>query len=166
MNGFKRDKFSDWERKSLREKYSLKGIWTALGLLVIIGLIGSFIFPFLPPRYGGSWHPPTTGQEYNNRLTTNLVVFPILFIFIILAVVLRSTIDLRLGYKKLGDFEVTKILELGNLKILILDNWRLFSVKKREEHFDSVKEGQRIQIKRTGTHRLINYYVYNKKASA
>ncbi|MBT1705151.1 hypothetical protein [Chryseosolibacter indicus] len=166
MIGFKREKFSDWERKSLKEKYSLKGIWTALGLLLIIGLIGSFIFPFLPPRYGGSWNPPTTGQEYNERLITNLIMFPILIIFTLLAVILRSTIDLKLGYKKLTDFEVTKILELGNVKILILDNWRLFSVRKHEDYFDNVKEGQRIQIKRTGTHRLINYYVYDKKASA
>lgn len=144
----------------------MKGIWTAVGLLLMVGLIGSFIFPFLPPRHGGRWTLPTTGQEYNSRLTTSLIVFPILIILFVITIALRSTIDLKLGYKKLGDFEVTKILELGHLKILVLDNWRLFSIRKRGDYFDKVKEGQRIQIKRTGTYRLIDYYVYDKKASA
>jgi hypothetical protein len=166
VNGFKREKFNDWERKSLREKYSLKGIWTAVGLLLAVGLIVSFIFPFLPPRHGGSWSPPTTGPEYNSRVVTSLIVFPTLIILFVITIALRSTIDLKLGYKKLGDFEVTKILELGHLKILILDNWRLFSIRKREGYFDKVKKGQRIQIKRTGTYRLIDYYVYDRKASA
>ena len=65
-----------------------------------------------------------------------------------------------------ADFRVTKVIDLGAMKILILDSWRLFKIKKREDHFDKVREGQFIQIKRTGTHRLINYYVYDKKVHA
>ena len=166
MNKFKKENFSDWERKSLKEKYSLKGIWTALGLLLTIGLIGSFIFPFLPPRYGRGWKPPTSQQEYADKLTTNLIWVPVLILLTIIFIALRSTIDLRLGYKRTGDFSVTSIISLGAIKILVLDNWRLFQIQKRDDYFDKVKEGQRIQIKRTGTHRLINYYVYDKKASA
>jgi hypothetical protein len=166
VNRFRKEKFSDWEIKSLKEKYSLKGIWTALGLLLAVGLFGSFIFPFLPPRYGGGWKPPTNQGEYTDRLTTNLFWVPALIILTIIFIALRSTIDLRLGYKKTGDFGVTSIIGLGAIKILVLDNWRLFQIKKREDYFDKVKEGQRIQIKRTGTHRLINYYVYDRKASA
>jgi len=166
VNRFKKEKFSDWEKKSLKEKYSLKGIWTVLGLLLLIGLIGSFIFPFLPPRYVGHWNPPTNQQEYNDRLTTNLIVFPVLMVSIVILIALRSTIDLGLGFKRLGDFEVTKVIELGQLKILVLDNWRLFNIRHRDQYFRTVKVGQRIQIKRTGTHQLIDYYVYDKKASA
>ncbi|MEJ0057830.1 MAG: hypothetical protein WDN75_20595 [Bacteroidota bacterium] len=49
------------------------------------------------------------------------------------------------------------------MKILILANWRLFGMKKREDYCDKVREGQYIQIRRTGTHRLIGYYVYDRK---
>lgn len=166
VNGFKKEKFSDWEEKSLKEKYSLKGIWTALGLLLFIGLIVSFIAPFLPPRYGGRWNPPTNQQEYYDKQITGLIWITALIILGIIFIALRSTIDLKLGYKKTGDFKVTNILDLGPLKILILDNWRLFEIRKREDYFDKVRVGQQIQIKRTGTHRLINYHVYDKKASA
>ena len=166
MNGYNKEKFSDWERKSLKEKYSLKGIWRAVGLLLLIGLVGSFVFPFLPPRHGGSWTPPTNQQEYNDRLMTNLIWLLTLILLTFAFIILRSRIDLGLGYKKTADFEVTGIIRIGLLKILVLDKWRLFKIKKREDYFDKVQEGQRIQIKRTGTHRLINYYVYEKKASA
>lgn len=166
MNGFKKEKFSNWEIKSLREKYSIKVTWTALGLLLTVGLIGSFISPLLPPRYGRGWKPPTTLEEYTDRLTTSLIWIPAIIILGIIIVVFRSTIDLKLGYKKTGDFGVTTIIGLGAIKVLVLDNWRLFKLSKRDDYFDKVKEGYRIQIKRTGTHRLINYYVYDKKASA
>lgn len=114
----------------------------------------------------GHWNPPTNQQEYNDRLTTNLIVFPVLMVSIVILIALRSTIDLGLGFKRLGDFEVTKVIELGQLKILVLDNWRLFNIRHRDQYFRTVKVGQRIQIKRTGTHQLIDYYVYDKKASA
>jgi hypothetical protein len=166
VNGFKKEKFSDWERKSLTEKYSFKGVWTVIGLLLIFGLVGSFTFPFLPPRYAGSWRPPTNQQEYGSKLVTSLIWVPILVLLVISLMVIRPTIDLRLGYKKTADFEVTKIIDFGAMKILILDNWRFFRIKKGEDYFDKVRERQYIQIKRTGTHRLINYYVYDKKASA
>jgi hypothetical protein len=166
VNGFTKEKFTDWERRSLKEKHSLKGLWAGLGLLLLIGLIGASIFPFIPPRYGGSWNPPTNQQEYTDKLTTGLFWMPTLMILTIVFIALRSTIDLKLGYKKTGDFKVTKIIDLGPIKILILDSWRLFKLRKREDYFDKVKQGQRIEIKRTGTHRLINYHVYDKKASA
>jgi hypothetical protein len=162
VNRFRKEKFSDWEKKSLKEKYSLKGIWITLGVLFLIGLIGSLIIPFLPPRRMSNWNPPTNQQEYSDQVSTNLIFLPVFIFSIIIFIWLRSTIDLGLGYKRLGDFEVTKIIELGYLKILILDHWRLFDIKKRDVHFETVKEGQRIHIKRTVTHRLINYHVYDK----
>ncbi|MBI3220541.1 MAG: hypothetical protein HYZ44_13590 [Bacteroidetes bacterium] len=165
MNRFRKEKFSDWEKKSLKEKYSLKGIWLTLGVLLSIGLIGSFIFPFLPRRRMGHWNPPTNQQEYSDQVVTNLIFLPLFIFSILIFVWLRSTIDLALGYKRLGDFEVTKVIYLGHLKILVLDHWRLFDIKKRGDYFQTVKEGQQIQIKRTATHRLINYYVYDKKVS-
>jgi hypothetical protein len=167
VNGFKKEKLSDWEIKSLKEKYSFKGkgFWTAIGILLLIVVMGSFIFPFLPRRYGGRWNPPTNQQEYNDRLTTNLILLPSLIILLIAFVFLRTYVDFRLGYKKTGEFTVTKIINLVSTKILVLDNWRIFNISKNEEYFKKVKEGQQIQIKRTGTHQLIDIYIYDKKAN-
>ena len=168
MNGFKKEKFSDWEIKSLKEKYSFKGkgFWTAMGILLLIVVLGSFIFPVLPPRYGGRWNPPTNQQEYNDRLTNSLIWLPTLIILALAFTFIRTYVDFGLGYKKTGEFKVTKIIDIVSMKILILDNWRLFNISKNEEYFKKVKEGQQIQIKRTGTHRLIDFYIYDKKASA
>ncbi len=165
MNRFKREGFAEWETKSLREKYSFKGkqFWIAMGLVFLIGLIGSFVFPFLPPRYPGNWSPPSTLQEYVDRLVTNLIWTPFLILLVIIWMVLRSLIDLGLGYKRTGEFTITGIANLGSIKILILDNWRLFTIRRRQDYFNDVREGQQIQIKRTGTNRLISYYVHEKE---
>jgi len=162
--GFKKEQFKDWEKKSLKERYSLKGAWRALGLFAILCIIGPFVFPLIPPRYNYNWTFPANQQEYYSRI--NFIWLPSLVVFVFVFIGLRFAIDIGLGYKKTADFEVTSILIIGPIKLLTLDGWRIFYIKKREAYFDKVRQGQRLQIKRTATHQLIDYYVYEKNASA
>jgi hypothetical protein len=167
--GYQIEKLQDWEQKSLREKFSVFSIGNkeslkGWGLILVILGVCSFVFPFIPPRYGsGRWTPPTTMQEYTDKVAIFLMWAPIFVILVALIMSLRGTIDLKLGYKKTADFEITTIIDLVSIKILVLDGWRLFSIGKRKEYFDKIELGFRIEIKRTGTHRLISYYVHQYK---
>jgi hypothetical protein len=161
---FKKERLTDWERKDLKAIYSFKGGWRTLGLLTIFCIVGPFIFPLIPPRYSHQWTVPTNEREYYDRI--NFLWLPALLIFVFSIIAIRLTIDLTLGYKKNGDFHVTNVLIIGPIKLLILDQWRIFYIKKSEAYFDKVRKGLNIQIKRTATHRLVDYYVYEKNASA
>jgi len=161
---FKKEELKDWERKDLKAVYSFKDGWRTLGVLAVICAVVPFIFPLIPPRYGHQWTVPASEREYYERI--NFLWLPILLVIVFSFIAIRLSVDLALGHKKSGDFEVTRVLTIGPIKILILDGWRIFYIKKRDAYFDKAHRGQRIQIKRTGTHRLIDYWVYEKNASA
>jgi hypothetical protein len=161
---FKKEVLTDWERRNLKEIYSFKGGWRTLGLLALFCIVGPFVFPLIPPRYGSNWTAPNGEREYYERI--NFLWLPVLLIIVFAFIATRLAADLLLGYKRSGDFLVTKVLTIWTIKILILDDWRIFYIKKNEAYFDKASIGQRIQIKRTGTHRLIDYNVYEREASA
>ena len=76
---------------------------------------------------------------------------------------IRNKIDLILGTKRTANFKVTEVLNLGTIKILFMNGWRPFSIKARQPYFKSAIQGQIITIKRTGTFRLIDYYIRDEK---
>lgn len=159
--GFIRKKLSDSDKKDLKSSYSFHGGWKALGLLTVLCVFGPFIFPLIP-QYGRN-----VGESERDIYTMiNFLWLPTILLIVFLFIAIRLLLDFMIGYKKIGDFQVTKVLTIGPAKILILDRWRLFILKKSEAYFEKVQVDCKVQITRTGTHRLMDYYVYDKNASA
>jgi len=159
---FIKQKFSDSDRKDLKSSYSFYGGWRALGLLTLLCIFGPLIFPLIPPKYGH--HVGSSEKEYYTMI--NFLWLPTLVLTVFLFIAIRLILDLVIGYKKIGDFEVTKVLTIGPRKILMLNHWRVFILKKGEAYFEKVQVDKKIRITRTGTHRLLDYYVYERNASA
>lgn len=163
------EELSEWESNSLKEKYSSfslskKSTWEALGFIIVLSSIISLVIPFLPPRFvWGSWSPPTTMDEYKYRVFEFLIVFPILIILVFFYVNLRNRIDIQLGFKRIANFRITTLIDLGIFKILILNKWRLFSLRKKHRYYISANKGCIITIKRTGTFRIFDYYIRDEK---
>ncbi len=160
--GFIRQKFSDSDKKDLKSTYSFYGAWKTLGLLTVICVLGPLMFPLIRPKYGH--HVNSDDREFYTMI--NFIWLPILLLTIFSFIAIRLLVDLIMGYKKIGDFHITKVMTIGPMKILILDRWRLFYLKKSEAYFEKVQVDYKIKITRTGTHRLMDYYVYDKNASA
>jgi cytochrome c biogenesis factor len=162
---YRTEKLLDWERKSLTGKFSGfsftdKSTWLTLGLIILGLCVFAFIIPFIPPRYGwGNWTPATTSDEYWYRVTIFWVAAPILILVVFAYLNIRNKIDLSLGTKRTANFKVTEVLNLGAIKILLMNGWRPFTIKARQSFFNNVAQGQIITIKRTGTFRLIDYYI-------
>ena len=76
---------------------------------------------------------------------------------------IRNKIDITLGTKRTANFKVTNVLNLGTIKLLFMNGWRPFSIKAKQPYFQSAVQGQIITIKRTGTFRLIAYYIRDEK---
>lgn len=166
---YRKEKLLDWERKSLTEMFSISSFskistWLSLGLIVLVLCFFGFIIPFIPPRYNwGNWTPATTSNEYQYRLTNFWIAVPLMIISVFAFVNIRNIIDLILGTKRTANFKITQVLNLGVIKILFMNGWRPFSNKVRQPFFDSAVPGQIITIKRTGTFRLIDYYIRDEK---
>lgn len=166
---YRKEKLLDWERKSLINKFSIfsfskKSTWLTLGLIILGLSVLGFIVPFIPPRYGwGNWTPATTSEEYQYRLTNFWIAAPTMIIAVFAYMNIRNKIDLLLGTKLTANFKVTEVLNLGTIKILLMDGWRPFSIRARQPYFKSAVQGQIITIKRTGTFRLIDYYIRDEK---
>ena len=166
---YRKEKLLDWERKSLTDKFSIfsfskKSTWLTLGLIILGLYVFGFIVPFIPPRYGWSnWTPATTSDEYQYRLTNFWIAVPIIIIALFAYLNIRNKIDLILGTKRTANFKVTEVFNLGAIKILFMNGWRPFSIKARQPYFKSAIQGQIITIKRTGTFRLIDYYIRDEK---
>jgi hypothetical protein len=166
---YKSESLVEWEIKSLKEKFSFfsfskKSTWKIFGQITLGLCIFGFLIPFLPPRYGWSnWTPPKTSEEYLYRLTNLWIAIPI-FIFSIFAFVeIRNRIDIFLGAKYKANFKISFIINLLSIKILLMNGWRPFSIKSRQSYFSTVTKGQIITIKRTGTFRLIDYYIRDEQ---
>lgn len=165
---YRTEKLLDWERKSLKDKnsifsFSKKSTWLGIGFIIIgLSFLG-LIVPFIPPRYGWSnWVPATTIEEYQLRVSNFIIGVPIIIIVLVAYVNTRNKIDLILGVKRIANFKITNVIDLEVAKILILNGWRIFSVKANQPYFISASPGQVITIKRTGTFKLFDYCVRDK----
>lgn len=155
----------DWELTSLKGKnamFSLKNksnILTMIGI-VILCLILSFVFPFIPPRFNwGNWSPPTTIEDYKEKVTSFVTIIPIIIVTIFLLVFIRNTIDESKGIKRIKTAKIVSILNLLTIKILLLDNWNCFVIRVKKDYFKFVQVGQIITIQRTWSFKLIDYYI-------
>lgn len=88
---------------------------------------------------------------------------PVILLIGFICLIIRNAIDLRSGIKRTANFKVTDVINLGVFKILILNGWRLFSLKDKDDQFNAAAKGQIIHMKRTCTYRLINYYLRDEE---
>lgn len=166
---YRKEKILDWEIKSLQGKYSFffltkKTNWRLLGLIMLGLSVFAFILPYAPPRYGWSqWSPPTTFDEYKTKLNSFLIFIPTIILLLFAFINLRFLIDRMLGIKWVANFKVTNVLNIGARKIVILNNWRLFSIGPSQQYYNSVALGQMATVKRTGTFMFIDWYIREEK---
>ena len=167
---YRTERLLEWEIQSLSGKFGTfslykKSTWISLGTIVLVILVIAFIVPFFPPRFGWSnWSPPTTADDYEFRVSNFLVVVPLILFIGFAWLSIRNNIDLRSGIKRTANFKVTEVIDLGVLKILILNGWRTFTLKYRDNQFNTVTQGQIMNIKRTRTYRLISYQIRDERA--
>ncbi len=156
------DKFNIQIEYSLRLLF-LRNFGSVLPI-IILAFILSFTVPFVPhPTYGLGGKAPATFSDYTNK------VFQIdyYFFLIMLAIIilnsfyeyLRAHFYNRAGYKKIGNFKVTKILNLGYLKIVHLNYGRKLKIKNADRYFDEFIVGQIVEIQRTASNKLLSYKV-------
>jgi hypothetical protein len=72
---------------------------------------------------------------------------------------IRTFIDRRFGYKKVGIFKVTNIWNLLTRKIVLLNNLHFLTLRKEDYGFDEIETGQLLEIERTATHKFIDYQI-------
>lgn len=166
---YRKEKLLEWEKKRLIEKFSIfsfskKSTWLSIGLIIIGLFILGLIVPFIPPRYNWSnWTPATTFDEYRIRLSTFWITILLMLILVFTYQKIRNKLDIILGTKRTANFKVTNVINLGISKILIMNGWRLLSIKAKQRYFKSAEQGHIITIKRTATFRLIDYYIRDEK---
>ena len=166
---YRKETLLDWERKSLTDRFSIfsfskKSTWLTLGLIILGLCVLGFIIPFIPPRFSwGNWTPAGTSEEFQFRLANFWITVPIMIIAVFAYMNIRNKIDLILGTKWTANFKITNELKLGTIKILFMNGYRPFIIKARQPYFQSAFREQIITIKRTGTFRLIEYYIRDEK---
>ena len=161
------EKLLDWEYKSLKERFSLtdKISWQDFVTPIIIIFAISLVAPFLPSLHARpNWKPPTTIDEYVHIVATIWIVYPISFVALSAFRIIRNFIDLHRGVKRTANLRVTEVINLGIVKILVLNGWRPFTINVRQEYFKTAQKGSIITLKRTATFKLINYYIRDERA--
>ncbi|MGP8214968.1 MAG: hypothetical protein ACLQQ4_05340 [Bacteroidia bacterium] len=158
---------NDNERKTIRDK-SIVAIFflnmnKKFGFIFLLFFAAfSLIIPFLPSRYGGHYNPPKDFTDYLTKLKIFWIVVPSFYIITCLLSFIRLKIDLSRSIKRVHTYNITHVLVFGIHRILVLNNSRLFSIRKGEPCFGSVTKWQDIQIKRTATFNLIEYSITDK----
>ena len=139
----------------------LKNFVLTVPFLIIVFVL-SFAAPFVPNlKYGYSGQRPVTFKGYISLVFKNdmyllLIIFSIIFITSIIEY-LRKRFDNNAGYIKVGNFEVTKILNRGYFKVIHLNNKQRLKIKNTDKRFDRLAVGQVIEIQKTASNKLISY---------
>src|SRR5688500_1289497 len=109
---YRTERLTKREMQRLSGKYgrlslSKKSTWVSFGLIASIMFIIVFVVPFVPPRYGWSdWSPPTSIDEYQSRVSSFLIVVPLILSMGLAYLSIRNTIDLKSGIKRTANFKV------------------------------------------------------------
>ncbi|HMG83966.1 MAG TPA: hypothetical protein VK559_13075 [Ferruginibacter sp.] len=130
---------------------------------IFIFLIAALITPFLPPRYGAyKWTLPTSWDDYYERSKNVLILAVVIVVLVLVSDILsniRTFIDRRLGYKKVGVFKVTNVWNLLTKKIVFLNNLHFLTLRQKDYGFDEIEVGQTVEIERSATHKFLDYQI-------
>ncbi len=166
-NKFYKEPYSDLELDNLRKHASLKKIFlshlvSSLRVLLLFMLISFFIPIFPHPEHGYGGETPSSFNDYAHSvekaflISMGFIAFAILITTIIDFI--RSRLDILYKFKKVGNFEVTKIIYgEEDVKLLRLKGGHKLKLEYPEPSFDKIKEHDFVQITRTATNRRIGF---------
>lgn len=159
--------YTDDELKTLNKKFSLKNllVWNSvMGIPLLLLFVLICLFPFFPhSTYGYGAETPKSFNDYfrivgrNLLLCFGLIVFLVLFTTVI--DYLRTRLDVLFKFKKVGSFQVIKIIDKDEVKILQLSGKHRLKIKSSEPYFDKIKENDIVEICLTATKRLISFKI-------
>ena len=161
---YKTESLKEWELKSLSEKnefgkLNLKFILSISLFLLFFILIS----PYLPPtKPGHKFIPPKNLNEYyEDIIFAAILIFSILFLTFTFDF-LRNKIDEKSKIKKVGNFEIKKIVNFGKSTFILMNNLKFLIVKSNYAGLKYAKSGQIISVKKTVTNKIINLYIRDK----
>ena len=158
------ENLKEWELKSLSEKNEL-GKFTFKFLLSIS--FGLFVFillsPYFPPlRPGNKFNPPKSLSEYFDDISiTAIIICSILFLTFGFEFV-RNKIDNKSKIKKVGNFEIKGLLNLGRQTFVLMNNFNFLFIKSNYAGLKNAKKGQIITVKKTATNKTFSIYIRDK----
>jgi hypothetical protein len=71
----------------------------------------------------------------------------------------RTFIDRRLGYQKVGVFKVKAVLNLWTRKLIFMNDGHFLMLRRNDVGFTALASGQVAEIERTATHQLTYYRI-------
>jgi hypothetical protein len=164
-NRYRRQSIKDLDVELPYIDLSIADNWPVIKTCIVIFVISALITPFLPPlhsSYSFKWTAPKSPGDYYEQVKYIIYLFVVVVGCILIADVLsniRTSIDRRFGYKKVGVFSVIAIWNLWTRKIVFLNNAHFFMLKQKDDGFAKIKIGQVVEIERTATHRFLDYHI-------
>lgn len=153
--------------KFMRQQCSLPHIFfgkllLSVPTLLMFFLVG-FIAPFFPhPKYGYGTPPASVSDYFTTMIKINLFFIGLAFAICLtdgLWEYFRTMLDMRYGYKKIGSFVVTKVVNRGSFKCLKLTGGQKLKVIETDKNFNTFKIGQVIEIQKTATNKFLSYRI-------
>jgi hypothetical protein len=161
---YKTENLKEWELKSLSEKNEFGKLTVkfilSISLFIVIFIL---IFPYLPPiKPGREYNPPKNLNEYFEDISfTAILIFSILFLTYTFKF-LRNKIDEKSNIKKVGNFEIKRIINFGKNTFIQMNNLKFIIIKNNYVGLKNTKVGQIITVKKTITSKIINLYIRDK----
>ncbi|MGN6196839.1 MAG: hypothetical protein ACTHOB_18005 [Ginsengibacter sp.] len=155
------------EKNYLKKNSSFKNIFLLDTFSVIpflFGLIICCFFPWVPhPVYGFGAEAPSSIKNYFEIVGTDILSMLCFMAFIVLLFTiisfLRAKLDIILDYKKIGVFNVTRITEENEIKVVLLSNGKRLKRKSTEIPFNKLSEKDTLEICESATNRPISFKI-------
>jgi len=153
-----------WEMEGLSEKNKLekptiKSIFSTFSFLIILVVV----LPYLPPlKTRCEYNPPSNFTEYFRDVSfAAILLFSILFLTFGFAI-LRNKIDEKRKVKKVGTFEIKRMLNFGRSAFVGMNDLNFLIIKSSFAGLKYAKVGQIISVKKTATNKVISIYFRDK----
>jgi hypothetical protein len=72
---------------------------------------------------------------------------------------LKTQLDIKYKFKKVGVFQVTKIVYGDHVKIIRLSGGQKLKIKSSEQPYEKIKEQGFVEITRTATNRTLSFKI-------
>lgn len=136
--------------------FDLRKKSTQIGFGVILGI--SLIVPLIPSKYAFSTRKfPNSLSNYLEQLNRPWIYLFLIILLVYVYQFTRLSIEINSGIRKDRISKIIGIINLGIIKILLLDNISLFVLNDKNDEFDIVKKNQKLKTSRTITYRLLRY---------
>lgn len=166
---FQKIRLTTEEKNYLKNHFSFKKIFlvdTVLFLPFLFGLILCCFFPWVPhPTYGFGSENPSSIKGYFKIVGIDILYMLCFVTFLVLLFTmfnfLRAQLDIILGYKKIGVFNVTTITEKNDTKLIRLSNGKRLKRKSSEIPFNILTDQDNVEICKSATNRPLSFKIKN-----